>query len=235
MRVERIGEATLYLGDCREIDLPSDAAIVSDPPYGMGFNTDSTRFSGGKRGRGDGRSDRTIIGDDEDFDPSPWLAFPEVILWGANHYAQRLPVGSTLVWLKRYCDTYGTFLSDAEIGWQKGGHGVYCLHAPDSMGRRQKEFTGSPFGGETAHPMQKPLALMDWCIERVRSDLICDPYMGSGGTGVAAVRRGCRFIGCEIKPLYFEIACERIQKAYRQPDLFVRAPELKPEQLSLLK
>ena len=92
----------------------------------MNFDTDSTRFTGGKHARGDGRKDRIIFGDDCAFDPMPWLAFENVILWGANHYAQQLPVGSTLVWLKRYIHMYGTFLSDAEIGWQKGGCGVYA-------------------------------------------------------------------------------------------------------------
>lgn len=233
MRVETIGDATLYLGDCRECEFPADAAIVSDPPYGMRFDTDSTRFSGGKRGRGEGRSDRLITGDDQDFDPMPWLRFRECILWGANHYAQRLPVGSTLVWLKRYCDAYGSFLSDAEIGWQKGGHGVYCLHAPDSAGRRQKEFTGSPFGGETAHPTQKPAALMEWCIDRVAAHTVVDPYMGSGTTGVACAKLGRRFIGCEIEPKYFDIACRRIADAMKQGDLFIDGPKEHPKETQL--
>jgi DNA modification methylase len=231
-----IGDCTLYLGDCREIlpTLGKVDAVVTDPPYGMKWDTDSTRFSGGKRARVGGRSDRQIYGDDQEFDPSPWLDFAEVILWGANHYARSLPVGSTLVWLKRYCDAYGTFLSDAEIGWQKGGHGVYCFHAPDSIGRRKKEFTGSWFGGETAHPTQKPAALMEWCLERVSGNTILDPFMGSGTTGVACVKLGRKFIGIEIEPKYFDIACKRIEQAYAQPDMFIAPPAPKPVQLNLL-
>jgi len=236
MRREIIGDAELILGDCREVVLTKDAAIVSDPPYGMNWNTDSTRFSGGQRvGRNEGRNDWGAIANDaEPFDPSLWLSFDEVIVWGANHYAARLPVGTTLVWLKRYGDQYGMFLSDAEVGWQKGGCGVYCLHAPDSIGRRQKEFTGSPFGGKTAHPTQKPVALMTWCIERVKADLIVDPYMGSGTTLVAAAKMGRRSIGIEIDPKHFETACRRVEAAYKQPDLFIPSPSPKPIQEALL-
>lgn len=237
-RKEIIGACELYLVDCREIidDLPKDAAIVSDPPYGMNWNTDSTRFTGGQLvGRGEGRADwGAIVADSEPFDPTPWLGFSETILWGSNHYSCRLPTGSTLVWLKRYVDQYGSFLSDAEVGWHSSGHGVYCLHAPDSMGRRQKEFTGSAFGGETAHATQKPIALMQWCIERVSAELIIDPYCGSGTTGVAAARLGRRFIGIEIDEKHFATACKRIEKAYAQPDFFVAPPVPKPIQLSLM-
>lgn len=237
VRKEIIGPHELWLGDCREIlpTLGKVDAVVTDPPYGMDWNTDSTRFSGGQRvGRGEGRSDwGRIAMDDVAFDPAPWLEFRDVILWGSNHYAASLPTGTTLVWLKRYADQYGMFLSDAEIGWKKGGHGVYCLHAPDSIGRRQKEFTGSPFGGETAHPTQKPIALMEWCLHRVDAHTILDPFMGSGTTGVACQKLGRKFIGIEIEPKYFDIACRRIEQAMAQPDLFVETP--KPaEQLDLL-
>ena len=232
--VEHLAEGvTLYLGDCREILplLPRIDAVVTDPPYGMNYNTDSRRFTGGKILRGDGRGDRIISGDDKPFDPAPWLEYPEVILWGSNHFMSKLPIGTTLVWLKRYPEHYGTFLSDAEIGWQKGGLGVYVFHAPDSMGRRRMEISGSPFQGSTAHPVQKPIALMRWCIERVRSNTILDPFMGSGTTGVAAVDLGCKFIGIEIEQKYFDIACRRISEAFKQPDLFIEKPRLE-EQLS---
>lgn len=247
----RIGDATLYLGDChdcwfpaaRELSLGNHViataeidAIISDPPYGMNANTDSRRFTGGKRGlqRGPGRSDRIIQGDDQEFDPEPWLgAVPQVILWGANHYAQRLPVGTTLIWLKRYPEHYGTFLSDAEIGWQQGGHGVYVLNAPDSNGRRRMELTGSPFGSETSHPTQKPIALMQWCIERTTGETILDPFMGSGTTGVACAKLGRKFIGIEIEEKYFDIAVRRIEDAYRQGDMFT-APPPKAEQGRLI-
>ena len=221
MRKEVLAEGVeLYLGDCREIlpMLGKVDAVVTDPPYGMDYSSDNSRFTMG------GRRDRSIIGDDEQFDPAPWLAFPEVILWGSNHYSQRLPVGSTLIWLKRHPENYGYFLSDAEIGWHSKGHGVYALHAPDSAGRRQKEFTGSPFGGDTAHPFQKPTALMSWCIERTKGKTVLDPYMGSGTTGIAAVNLRRNFIGIEIDPKYFDIACSRISDQLARPSLSMIPP-----------
>lgn len=143
--------------------------------------------------------------------------FPKVILWGANHFAQRLPVGTTLVWIKKGDHLFGTFLSDAEIGWMKGGHGVYCHRQTFVSSSRAKE-SGI---GESAHPTQKPLDLMAWCIEKLRlpkGATIFDPYMGSGTTGVAAIRAGYDFIGVEQQPEYFAIAQRRIAEAVAQRD-----------------
>ncbi len=235
-RKETLAEGVeLWFGDCREVlpKLGKVDAVVTDPPYGMNYDTNSKRFSGGKRKRGEGRDDRYCIDDDEPFDPACWLAFRHVILWGANHYAQRLPRGSTLVWLKRHPKNYGTFLSDAEIGWQNRGHGVYVFHAPDSIGRRQLEYLGDAFGGQTAHPFQKPIALMRWCIERVGDAYsILDPFMGSGTTGVAAIQLGRRFIGVEIDEKYFDVAVRRVSEALKQTDFFIEKAK-PPKQESL--
>ena len=216
MRVETIGDATLYLGDAREIvpGLGPVDAVVTDPPYGMAWER---RVSVGRNGHGAGSKSSnfgvTIHGDDKPFDPSPWLAFPQVILWGANHYAGRLPVGTTLVWIKRMDSGFGSFLSDAEIAFKKGGHGVYC--------RRDTSLMGETL--ERAHPTQKPVGIMEWCVG-MTSGVVADPFMGSGTTGVACARLGRRFIGIEIEPRYFDIACRRIEAAYRQADLFVAPP-----------
>jgi site-specific DNA-methyltransferase (adenine-specific) len=200
---------TIYHGDCLDLGLSIEtpAAIVTDPPYGMGWDTDGGRFSGGgktrrpewSRGKDWGGP---VRGDNVPFDPSPWLDFPEVILWGANHYAARLPVGTTLVWVKRFDSAFGTFLSDAEIAWQKGGHGVYC----------HRIVSGSHNGVERVHPTQKPLQLMRWCIDRTTATLVIDPYMGSGTTLVAAKAAGRRAIGIEIEERYCEIAANRCRQ-----------------------
>lgn len=222
MRVEKIGLATLYLGDCREIapTLPRPAAVISDPPYGVAWNTDSTRFCGGaqvvKRGKDWGGQ---IVGDREPFDPAPWLRAAEaVVMWGSNHYAARLPVGTTLIWLKRNDEAFGTFLSDAEVAWMRGGHGVYAFR--DARGPTGRAVEGL---GEAAHPTQKPVPLMRWCIEKAKvppGGVILDPYMGSGSTGVAAVQMRHPFVGIEIEQRYFDVACRRIEEAQRQSDLF---------------
>jgi site-specific DNA-methyltransferase (adenine-specific) len=214
----------LRRGDCLKVlkTIPAGSvdAVVTDPLYGMKWNTDSTRFSGGQSGDKryliEGRGDwGKITSDDRPFEPAPWLAFPKVILWGANHYAARLPVGTTLVWVKKADHLFGTFLSDAEVGWMKGGYGVYCFRKQFPPPSRMKEN-----GGKVAHPNQKPLSLMKWCINRLKlkpGATIFDPYMGSGTTGVAAAQLGLSFIGCEIDPGYFATARRRIKAAQSVP------------------
>lgn len=92
MHKEVIGNATLYCGDCRDIELP-DGAIISDPPYGMDWNTDFTRFTAGNSRRGIGTKHKRIINDKTAFDPLPFLEFKEVILFGANHFWNFLMFG----------------------------------------------------------------------------------------------------------------------------------------------
>lgn len=156
--------ATLYLGDCRILAPMLDGvdAVISDPPYGMDWDTDSTRFSGGEsaniklKPRGEGRDDwGGVVGDVEPFDPSPWLDYERCVLFGANHYAQRLPVGTILIWLKRADHLFQSFLSDAEIVWMKGGHGVYAFRKQFPPPLRMKEYNGG--AARPAHPTQKPI------------------------------------------------------------------------------
>jgi site-specific DNA-methyltransferase (adenine-specific) len=192
--------------------LPRDAALVSDPPYGMAWDTNNDRFIDARAPHYVGREYAPIHGDREPFDPTPWIAFGKVVLWGSNHYAQRLPVGTTLVWVKRSPVGYGSFLSDAEVAWQKGGYGVYCHTIIRASSQERGE-----------HPTQKPVALMTWCIERLNlppDSLIIDPYCGSGTTGVAAVQLGHRFIGIEREESYCTIARRRITDAAAQGSLF---------------
>ncbi len=212
-----IGNAELWHGDCLEILplLPKVDAVITDPPYGMCANTDMGRFSGGSpksiaRRKGTNRIYQPIVGDDRPFDPSPWLAFPVVVMFGWNHFGSRLPVGTTLVWIKRKPEAFGTFLSDAEVAWMKGGHGVYCFSSyPQTMALDRE------------HPSQKPVDLMVWCLQLSRAvGVTLDPYMGSGTTGVACMQIGRKFIGIEIERKYFDIACERIDNAQRQMRMF---------------
>jgi site-specific DNA-methyltransferase (adenine-specific)/modification methylase len=88
-------------------------------------------------------------------------------------------------------------------------------------------------GQQRYHPAQKPEILMRWCIEQAgRPASICDPYMGSGSTGVAAAQMGIRFVGVEKSQTHFSNACRRIEAASRQTQLFAPvAPQ--PQQLGL--
>ena len=210
---------TVALGDCMTMALPKADAVISDPPYGMDWDTDSKRFSAGTIQRGIGRDDWGKIANDKaPFDPTPWLHFPRVVLWGQNHFAQRLPVGTTLVWEKKEPHLWGTFLSDAEVAWMKGGHGVYLYRENFPPPSRQAEA-----GGHCAHPNQKPVRLMAWCMDRAKvpeGALVLDPYMGSGTTGLACIRTGRRFFGVEIDPRHFDTACERLERELAQGRLF---------------
>jgi DNA modification methylase len=214
-RKEVIGNCTLYLGDCAEIlpSIPRNVAVVSDPPYGMNWDTDTKRFTGGHnpKDRTAGRNDdRRVANDDKPFDPTVFLQFPEVILFGANHFASRLPVGSTLVWIKKLDQAYGSFLSDAELAWEKGGHGVYC----------HRDLSMNAITNSRVHPTQKPVGIMAWCLNRVSATTVLDPFMGSATTGIAAMKLGKDFIGIEIDEGHFETACQRIRDEGRQADIF---------------
>lgn len=206
-------------GDCLELmrSLPDGSvdAVVTDPPFGMNWDTNPQRFTSGKGGQGR-QTARPILNDDKPFIPDIWLRFPKVILWGSNHYAQRLPVGTTLVWVKKSEAMFGKFLSDGEIGWQKGGCGVYVFeHVWNGVARESEN-------GQHYHPTQKPVALMQWLIGRLNlapGSLVLDPFCGSGSTGVACAREGMRFIGMELSEDYADIARRRIADAYAQGKL----------------
>ena len=221
----------LHLGDCRDIAPRVNTrmeigAVITDPPYGMDWNTDSTRFSGGqsdnirRKPRGKGRADYGDIAHDaEPFDPSLWLEYPRVVLWGMNHYAQRLPVGTSLVWIKKDEHLWGTFLSDAEIAWMKGGHGVYAYRKSFPPPVRAADAGGNPCCPVGIHPTQKPVALMAWCMEKAKVPLdaiVLDPYMGSGSTGIACMRTGRPFIGIEKDPKHFATAVARLESEANQ-------------------
>jgi len=191
-------DVTLYCGDCLEIlpHLGKVDAVVTDPPYGVSWNTDYTRFTIGFNVAR--TKHKKVANDDKPFDPSPWLAYRRVVLFGANCFSDKLPTGSWLVWDKRFANGKA-FLADGEAAWMNKG---------TSQGFVRPE--------PKQHPTQKPVAVMEWCIEKagIKGDeTILDPFMGSGTTGVACVKTGRKFIGIELDPAYCEIAKRRIEKA----------------------
>jgi DNA modification methylase len=196
---------TIYHGDCREV-LPllnSVAAIVSDPPYGMSWDGKVTRGRNGTGSKGPTRNyGISIIGDKEPFDPTFLLEYPEVLLWGFNHYPEKLQCGTALVWLKRYDTGFGSFLSDAEIAWLNRGHGVYVKRDVSLQGESDVRL----------HPTQKPVGIMKWCLSFITGEISCDPFMGSGTTLEAAKNLGRKAIGIEIEEKYCEIAAKRLSQ-----------------------
>lgn len=229
-----IGDATLYCGDALELRsvLPSADALVTDPPYGQKLKV-NTFYAGGSREsaviqrngktlklRANTYSD--IVGDDQPFDPSPWIDFaPFVLLWGAHKFADRLPKGGWLVWDKVPTGKRRD-QGDGEAAWINRDQPLRIFRLLwDGLcvgeGARHEVTAGQ----QRYHPAQKPEILMRWCIEQAGdADVICDPYMGAGATGVAAIQMGRKFVGVEIDPKYFAIACRRIEDAQRQTTLF---------------
>jgi site-specific DNA-methyltransferase (adenine-specific)/modification methylase len=235
IRVEQIGDATLYLGDCREIapSIVADA-VVSDPPYGQDYKV-NTFYAGGTRENAvlqrNGKTLKVrpnvyppIVGDKSPFDPSPWLArTPEVLLWGAHKFADRLPPGAWLVWDKVPTGKIRD-QGDGEAAWlnREQPMRIYRLLWDGlcvGVGARHEVTAGQ----QRYHPAQKPEALMMWCLSFIRGATIFDPFMGSGTTGVAALRFSRKFIGIEIEERWFDVACRRIELEARQGKLMLDA------------
>lgn len=230
-RTEVIGDATLYLGDALEISANFDRSwsLVSDPPYGQSYQV-NTFYAGGTRDSSviqrNGKTLRVrptlyspIAGDDVPFDPRPWLEFSEILLWGAHKFADRLPEGSFLVWDKVPTGKLRD-QGDGEVAWLNRQQPLrifrllwdgLCV----GVGARHEVTAGQ----KRFHPAQKPEALMLWCLGFIKGQTIFDPFMGSGTTGVAALRLGHKFVGVELDPTYFDIACKRIEAERRQPRL----------------
>lgn len=238
VRVEHIGDATLYLGDCLDLaqEIAADA-VISDPPYGIGYVRGQKVKTGLYRGknaaiRQNKHAGVKITGDDQAFDPAAWLRFGNVLLWGADHYRERLPAdGRWLAWNKLGdLEPWDSF-SDVEFAWhsQGGASRIFSLMWKGLVSDKRRGDTGV-----RDHPTQKPISLMLWCIRQAGTpERILDPFMGSGTTGVAALRLGRKFVGIEIEQRWFDIACRRIEHETRQADLFIPRPA-KPVQEALL-
>lgn len=225
-RIERIGDATLYLGDCRDIlpTLGKVDAVVTDPPYGIKI---ARRGNIGTANNAPVRDYGKSDWDDEPCNPEIIAQIRSIsslqIIFGGNFF-ELPPTSCWLVWDKQ---NTGDF-ADCELAWtnlQKAVRRVYWRW--NGMIRKGDE--------ERFHPTQKPLGVMEWCISHLPSDakVILDPFMGSCTTGVACVKTDRTFIGIEREPKYFDIACRRIEEAYRQPRLFTEPPP-KPVQGAML-
>jgi DNA modification methylase len=237
-RKEVIGECTLYLGDTAEIVplLPQFDAVVTDPPYGIGESAGKakTRTSGLASRSRDASKYRRDYGDDA-WDDEPVAAdlmnairaaSRHQIIFGGNYYALP-PTSCWLVWDKLNGDTD---FADCELAWTNLPKAVRRIRFLwNGCMRRERDV-------QREHPTQKPVDVMKWCIEHLPdgTKTILDPFMGSGTTGVAAAKLGRKFTGIEREPKYFDIACRRIEEAYRQPDMFVAAPPPKAEQVDML-
>lgn len=232
-RVETIAEGvTLYLGDCREIlpALGKVGAVVTDPPYLMG--SASSRAGKGFRSRVGEWTNAALWY--ADWMKACWEAMPDTgSFWICGNW-RSVPV------ITIAGDSFGASMASVVV-WDKDWIGVGSL-----KGLRQRyelifQFGKSDFGvvnrsepdiwvvpwssqRPSGHESEKPTDLMMRAVGLCAAGVILDPFMGSGTTGVAAVKLGREFIGIEIEPKYFDIACRRIGEALKQPDFFVERP-----------
>jgi site-specific DNA-methyltransferase (adenine-specific) len=248
-RVERIGSATLYLGDCLDVlpALTSADAVITDPPYSAEAHGTGRRVL--TAGRDQGRA-RSVTPDALPFPPLTEAQRDGVCRWAAESckgwmlaFCQAEDVSGwraamevagqrwvrAMAWVKPdsapqisgdrpaqgYESIATAWCGSGRTAWNGGGRrGVFVIPKHDQ---------GSGHGGAVnEHPTQKPQRLMRELIALFSNDgqTICDPFMGSGTTGAAAVSMGRSFVGIEIHHPYFELACERIYNATRQERLF---------------
>jgi len=198
VRVETIGNATLYLGDCLEIlpTLPKVDAVITDPPYPNRAGHFLEGVDAARRVLGLPLSDQAILFWDH-------MEFP----------ASHLPRVAVHVWHRTNVNgtPYEVAHQFSKDGIKRRSEVIQHAAVFDGAGPGCREFEG--------HPTQKPVAVMVRLAEKT-AGLVLDPFMGSGTTGVACMNLGRKFIGIEIEPKYFDIACRRIEDAQRQSRLF---------------
>jgi DNA modification methylase len=203
-----IGNATLYLGDCREIlpSLPKVDALITDPPYGIDHETHGQIFARA-----------TPIQGDSTTECYAWLDGLELPL--VAFYSPYVDPGikwrSVLSWVKGEDTGCG---GDRETCWKRDFELIGIKRNGNLTGQRDSAVLRyrARDNSQSGHFSEKPVGIMEYLISKMGVDVVCDPFMGSGTTGVACMNLGRKFIGIEIEPKYFDIACERIEQAQRQ-------------------
>jgi DNA modification methylase len=240
MRKEVIGDATLYLGDALEVmaGLPEClrfGALVTDPPYGVDLG--STAGSGGAHGL----SLEAYASYEDTYENYVSTVVPALVAALARCGRGAVFIGPHIHELPKF-DALGGVYCSAATGRHQWGfknflpvlfYGTY----PDL--HKGAQYPTVIASNETAekngHPVPKPVGWMRWLVALCtrRGESVFDPFMGSGTTGVACVEQGRAFIGIEREPKYFDIACRRIEQAYKQRPLFEAEPVKQPQQLGL--
>lgn len=210
-----IGNAELWHGDCAEVLplLPRFDLILTDPPYGLSMQTraDGGGVCSAKSGN------RTYEYSEWDKERPPLWLFglildksKDCIVWGGNYFTDALP--PTMQWLVWDKGQRNFSLADCEFAWSSKRAAARVL----TLSR------GEALQDGKEHPTQKPVRLMKWCLDmHPKAQTVCDPFMGTGITGVAAVAMGKTFTGIERERKYFDIACRRIEDEQRQCRLAV--------------
>ena len=228
-RKEIIGNCTLFLGDCRDIlpTLGKVDAVLTDPPYGLsGAETEKNNY--------------------ESFSDEPEVVESLVknVIQTANYSRLIMTPGQKMMFRYPEPSAVGVFYYPAGtgscswgfVGWQPIFYYGKDPVLQDGMGRASNSFYATDSAEKNGHPCPKPIGQWTKLLKRVsrEKETILDPFMGSGTTGVACAKLGRKFIGIEIDEGYFNIACDRIRKAYAQPDMFIAPPAEKPKQEAML-
>lgn len=228
MRRETFGAATLYQADCREIEFERAPVVATDPPYRL--------TSGGKNASGPSGGWLS----DYSNDGAPVLCdieWPEILrvvagamaddsdayvfandknlraLLNAAHDAG-LGFHNMLVWNKVSAMVNRWYMKDSEFVAYLWKGNARTINDPAS-----KQLIRMPQVDESEHPTEKPVLLLRHYIENSSrpGDLVVDPFAGSGTTGVAALHSGRRFVGAELDPRWFDVACGRLERAAARP------------------
>jgi DNA modification methylase len=235
-RIEKIGDATLYLGDSREIlpTLGKVDLIVSDLPYKLESGGNTTGEMGGKFDKSQYDNSGNITNCDIEFDEIMPLLAPLLDQGHAYFMVNNRHVASVenaalsagfrfhnwLVWDKSTGTPNRWYMKNCEFTlFVFRGAAKYI----NDCGSRQLIKCQNVISG--VHENQKPVGLMAHYIQNssMIGDVVLDPFMGSGTTGVAALQAGRKFIGIEIDAEHFEVACSRLDKALSQPSMFDEA------------
>lgn len=215
------GGITIYHGDCRELPeiLSVGDLCVTDPQYQFANGTKDKSSRGTRLSTNSNLHSVAFVahdwgaltGDNEPFDPSHLLRFPKAVIFGANHFSNRLPDSRCwLIWDKREGGTPDDN-ADCEMAWTNLDKPARLYSALwRGLCRRGEENATS-----LQHPHQKPVALMIWTIKQcvlTGHELLIDPYMGSGSTLLAAKRLNIAAIGIDIEEKCCEIAAKRLSQ-----------------------
>jgi site-specific DNA-methyltransferase (adenine-specific) len=247
-RIERIGDATLYLGDCMEIlpTLPKVDAVITDPPYSERTHAGHDLIARGATSDG---AEREKLGYHAltNLDVKRLVQRYDAlcdgwIVWMTDHMLAPV-IAEDLKAKGRYVFAPLPFFQsgrsvrisgDGPCSWTDWII-VSRTKAQVTWGTLPGGYVAGPGWNDKARMGGKPTALMELLVEHYSrpGSIVLDSHMGAGTTGVACVRTGRKFIGCEIDPEAFALSCKRIEQAYAQRPLFEAEPQKKPEQLGL--
>ena len=221
-RVETIGRAVLHLGDCRDIlpTLPKVDAVVTDPPYGVRLGNKPSALG------------KTAYASFEDTPDNVASVCVPIIVSCVERFGRVvLTPGVKNLFLYPRPNHIGSFYYPSGAGCNSWGFSCWqpiLYYGKDpygGKGSRPDSKESCEAAEQNGHPCPKPIGQMKWLVGRATlpGETVFDPFMGSGTTGVACVQMDRNFVGCELEPAYFDIACKRIEDAQRQGDFFVDA------------